>query len=360
MDLKGDLVSGSVLISHQLNEGKHDYKVENVVKYKKEKGTKMFARGDRLMEINGVDLQDITPEKLVEELSRGNPMLTVHKTDSKKEHSKNFPSDEDALLPFSKESTVLNFSWEMTREDENKAEEGGEEKNMTSLEEDICREKNGENTEGGDLLFIQMIKTSISLVRGRGCEPGSPCQCCNGTGCTFNDVVLVAESSRVTFVPQGSTSFRMEKLAKVFLEHVLSHNYLSGICSQKTLVPSPNPKRITIYYYKSNGMDQSFRGMPVVLNLTDSNCFLRCCKEGDKVLLQVETCEMQRLRQISKSDESTLAFVFYMKADRTKQRKFESALHQGWFMSIVNPDLVEMETLDGGREDPSFLFIIQK
>lgn len=47
-------------------------------------------------------------------------------------------------------------------------------------------------------------------------------------------------------------------------------------------------EKITIYYYKSNAMDRTFRGIAVVLNLTGSNCFLRCCKEGDRVLLQVE------------------------------------------------------------------------
>ena len=64
--------------------------------------------------------------------------------------------------------------------------------------------------------------------------------------------------------------------------------------------------------------------------------------------------------QISQSDENALAFVFYMRANRTKQRRFESALHKGWFMCMVNPDLVKMEMPDGEREDPSFLFIIQK
>lgn len=74
----------------------------------------------------------------------------------------------------------------------------------------------------------------------------------------------------------------------------------------------------------------------------------------------LQTCEKQRLKQISKSDESTLSFVFYMKADHSKQRKFESALHRGWFIRMVDTDLVEMGTVDGGKEDEQFLFIIQK
>lgn len=51
-------------------------------------------------------------------------------------------------------------------------------------------------------------------------------------------------------------------------------------------------EKITIYFYKSNGIDRFFRGMPVVLNLTDSNCFLRCCKEGESVHLQVEVINL--------------------------------------------------------------------
>lgn len=39
-------------------------------------------------------------------------------------------------------------------------------------------------------------------------------------------------------------------------------------------------------------MERPFRGVPVVLNFTDSDCFLRCVKIGPKVVLQVEvTCE---------------------------------------------------------------------
>lgn len=82
--------------------------------------------------------------------------------------------------------------------------------------------------------------------------------------------------------------------------------------------------------------------------------------DGHPHVCCLQTCEKQRLKQISKSDKATLSFVFYMKADRSRQRKFESALHLGWFIQIVNTDFVEMGTLDGGTEDHSFLFIIQK
>lgn len=47
-------------------------------------------------------------------------------------------------------------------------------------------------------------------------------------------------------------------------------------------------EKITIYSYRSNSMDRDFRGMPVTLNFTGSNCFLRCCKKEENVLLQLE------------------------------------------------------------------------
>ena len=47
-------------------------------------------------------------------------------------------------------------------------------------------------------------------------------------------------------------------------------------------------EKITIYSYKSSIVDKKEQGIPVVLNFTGSNCFLRCCREGDKVVLQVE------------------------------------------------------------------------
>lgn len=317
------------------------------------------------MQINSIDLEDLTPEELAQMLAEGNPMLTVHKAGRIKEQTKPSPPDEDTLHPVSKESTMLSFNWEMRQEEglENKVErEGGEEKESGAAEEVVSQAQNEE--EERDLLIVTMTKTSISVVRGRGCDGESPCQGCHGTGCTLNDVVVVSESSTVTLVPRGSAIFKQEKLSNVLIEHVDTHRYLRGRCSQRSLYVSPNPEKITIYYYKSTSSlveEGNYRGVPVVLNLTMSNCFLRCCKDGDRVFLQVEECEHQRLRQISKSDESTLAFVFYMKTDKTKQRKFESVLHHGWFIHIVTQsDSVEMATLDGHREDHSFLFVIQK
>ncbi|XP_020493629.2 uncharacterized protein il1fma [Labrus bergylta] len=359
MDHKDSQVKGGVLIVHQILEGKHQYEVENVLKSRK--GEKMFVRkGDKLMHINGVDLQDLTPEDLAEMLAEGNPMLTIHKPSTMKEYTPQPYPAEDTLRPVSKENTVLSFCMEMKREEdleENKAGEKGDDKGDGSDKETCCAE-NGQNGEGGDLLVISMVKTSISVVKGRGCDKNSSCGGCHGTGCTYNDVVVVSESREVVLVPRGG-GFKQLKQANYTIRHVASQQYLRGLCLQNSVYASPNPEKITIYTYKTTYFSWFPKGKPVVLNFTGSNCFLRCCKEGDRVLLRAETCEKQRLKQISKSDENALSFVFFMKSD-SSLLKFESALHSGWFIQIVNSQSVNMATLDGGSEDHSFLFIIQK
>ncbi|TNN52100.1 Interleukin-1 beta [Liparis tanakae] len=360
MDLEDSVVKGGVLIVHHVHDGKHQYKVDNV-KYKRVCDKTFVRRGDRLMQINGLDLQDLTPEELAQLLATDNPMLTVHKASRTKEHTEQVFPAEDTLHPFSKESTVLSFSMEMRREEDLQQSEVGQEAEREEdgdKEEDVCQPENKENGERGDLLIISMKETSISVVNGRGCDSRSPCQGCHGTGCTFNDVVMVSESSKVMLVPRGHGDLCQRKSLNTPIEHFPSQQYLRGLCSHKAIYASPNPEEMTIYYYKSTRFF-TFKGQPVVLNFSNSNCFLQCCKEGDRVFLQVETYEKQKLKKISKNDEGALSFVFYMKAGGTKQRTFESALHGGWFIQIDNTNLVTMATLDEGGGNESFLFIIQ-
>lgn len=68
--------------------------------------------------------------------------------------------------------------------------------------------------------------------------------------------------------------------AKIFqhLNLILNFKFICLLCSEK----------ITIRYYKSNSVDKPYRGMPVVLNFTDTNCFLKCCKTEDGMILQIE------------------------------------------------------------------------
>ncbi|XP_074522608.1 uncharacterized protein LOC141787826 [Halichoeres trimaculatus] len=381
MDQKDSVVKGGVLIVHQVHEGKHQYQVENVMKSKK--GDKMFVRrGDKLMQINGMDLQDLTPEELAEELAGDSPKLTVHKAGVIKEHTWQPSPAEDTIHPVSKENTVLSFYMEMRREEDfeeeleeeleehleenrEEQEEGESENGRTG--DGVCQVDNRENLEGGDMLVISMARTTISVVKGRGCDRNSACGGCYGTGCTYDDVVVVSESKEVVLVPRGGGEggggggggFKQEKQANYSIRHAPSNQYLRGLCSQNIVYASPNPEKITIYSYKSTCFSWFPKGKAVVLNFTGSNCFLRCCKEGERVLLRVEMCEKQRLKQISKTDVNTLSFVFFMKADSSHKR-FESALHRGWFIQIDNSQSVMMAERDGGSEEHLFLFVIQK
>nr|XP_020465632.1 uncharacterized protein LOC109965717 [Monopterus albus] len=343
---EGYPVDGSVLIRHQNHEGKHQYEVENVLEYKT---TKMFVRkGDKLMQINGTDLQDLTPKEVAQILAKPSPWLTVRNVEKIEEHKEQPSPTETTLQPVSKESIMLSFSMKMRRE-EDLVETEVEQEGLGDFD---CQTEDEENGEGKGLFIIAMKKTSITLVKSRGSSSGS-----HGSRYTLNDVVMVTESSTVTLVPRGST-FKQPRPVEASVEHVASQLYLRAICSQKTVYPSTNPERMTIYHYKSNSLSGLFRGMPVVLNFTESNCFLRCCKEGENVLLRVETCEMHRLKQISEDDEIALSFLFYMKSNRSKQMKFESALHRGWFIQITNTD-APVEVGNTERQDHSFFFIIQ-
>lgn len=45
---------------------------------------------------------------------------------------------------------------------------------------------------------------------------------------------------------------------------------------------------ITIYYYKSNILVDLEKGVPVVLNINNSNQFLKCTFRNDKAVLSVD------------------------------------------------------------------------
>lgn len=89
---------------------------------------------------------------------------------------------------------------EMKREEDledNEVGQEGEGWEDEGTEEGVCSAENGKNGEGGGLVIVSFQKTSISVVRGRGCEGECACKDCDGTGCNVNDVVVVAASSRV-------------------------------------------------------------------------------------------------------------------------------------------------------------------
>ena len=52
-------------------------------------------------------------------------------------------------------------------------------------------------------------------------------------------------------------------------------------------------ERMTIHFYKANWTDKNFRGMPVVLNFTDSQSFLKCSRQDEGAILRVEVWSLR-------------------------------------------------------------------
>ncbi|XP_072321394.1 uncharacterized protein [Eucyclogobius newberryi] len=350
-------VEGGVLIVHQFIEEKHHYEVKSVIKNQREAGKKYFLRGDKLRLVNNTKLEDMDPEQLSTILAQGSPMLTVHKTIREKEPVVEKPSEEEVMVPTSKEERLLLFNQEMRRE-EDPGQEPGEDAEQDNLlpteegEEDVCEEE-GEPT---DYLVVSMKKTTISVMVGRGCSE-EPCHECRQTECHYNDIVMVTESSSVTLVPRGGGSLKHVKTKMAEVEHKTTNMFIHSLCSQKRVYMSQTPELINIYYYKTT--QTVTKGLPVVLNFSGSDCFLKCCKSGICVRLYVETCEKQKLKNIALSDQNALAYVFYMKSERTGNITFESARHPGWFIQSSDPNSVEMKP-EGQQEEAFFHIIIQQ
>lgn len=105
-----------------------------------------------------------------------------------KDHLKEPVQSKDAFYPVSKETIALRFQMEMWRIGDKAPQKSGS-RDKEEIKAGGCKTDDPENDEGGDLVIVSMKKTSISVVKGRGFTE---------SGCTVNEVVLVAESSKVT------------------------------------------------------------------------------------------------------------------------------------------------------------------
>ncbi|KAF7688228.1 uncharacterized protein LOC124379633 [Silurus meridionalis] len=109
---------------------------------------------------------------------------------------------------------------------------------------------------------------------------------------------------------------------------------------------------ITIYYYKSS-IDMR-RGVPVALNISNSNQFLKCEFQNGKAVLSVDCCE-NSLDAIYRNDPTTWPFIFYLTHTKDDLRYFESVECKGWFIH-AEANLVCMdEHKDKDPEKFSFL-----
>ncbi|KAJ8282478.1 hypothetical protein COCON_G00049970 [Conger conger] len=364
MDGKVNSVKGGVSVLHKVVQGKHHYEVNRVVKYKDHVAEPFVRQGDKLLKINGQDIENLTPEVFAELLTKGSPMLTVHQPGRETPPEK--CEEQQGMYPFNKKKTIMQLCLEMRREEE--LEEEYEENGGKDGRGHPNNEKeypNGDDLQShsrelDDLLLVSMTKTSISIVKGRGCDAESPCHDCGGTKCNFNDVVMVAKSSELTLVSRGITNLLREKIQEsILIRDFLLDMYIYNL--DRTAIMSrqcqPNAD-ISIYYYKSDSVESDNRGAPVVLNFSGTECFLNCKNQDGKAILSIESCDKIKLKHIVSGDKETWPFVFYMKRNKGDSlHLFESANCPGWFIHSKNEDVAvkRRET-----EEETFFFIIQK
>ncbi|KAK6485498.1 hypothetical protein HHUSO_G11296 [Huso huso] len=352
-------LKGGVAIIHRLVDGKHQYEVEKVVKYIDESMTSSFvSKGDKLLKINGINLEDLNPETFTELLGEGSILLTVHQPSKTQQKAPN----KGVYQPYFKEMVVMNISMEMEREDKTEEEEtaGASDDKDTGASDPVDEGR----CEAEDLLVVSLSETSVTIVRGRGHErpPGTRCSTCHSKNCNLHDAVVLSKASTLTLVSRGCPNLLLESIQdNIIIRSLSSQNYIQqsfpSIVSSRPL-RNPDLANMTIYHYKSDYVDGPFLGTPVVLNFTKSNCFLCCVKDKDKVILKVDACHKEELRHIS-DDLPTWQFVFYMKANADNARRFESAKYRNWFLSEPLKGTVRMKPKEIESEQ-SFFFFIKK
>ncbi|XP_010884778.2 uncharacterized protein LOC105019922 [Esox lucius] len=355
MDIKDSPVKGGVTIIHTEEDGKHHYQVEKVLRFKKGGlgGGAFASHGDMFVKINGLDLEDVAPEEFAKMLAKEHPMLTI--LPASRPPPETCPEGE-VLQPVTKENIMFSFSLEMRREDDmENLEIDGYPPRDDITNENVSAVDDDDDDDDDDLILVAMRNTTISVIRGRGN--------CDGKPCDINEVVMVAESSKITHVSRGMGNLEnVKQWDNTYIENFIDRMYLrSQPTRARKIIPtlSENPEKITIYHYKSDCVDGDFKGVPVVLNFTNSNCFLKCVQDGKRVFLNVEACDKNKLKSIKKDDMDVLPFVFYMKAEGSKTRQFESAVCQGWFIHTSDQFKVVLEKPQT-TADKSFFFIIHK
>ncbi|XP_056590906.1 uncharacterized protein LOC130410322 [Triplophysa dalaica] len=340
----GNSLSGGVTLVHTEQEGKHSYEVMNFISSNKG----FFARGgDKILMVNGEKTEDLAPQEFVNILVEGSPLLTIHHP--RREKTKECLSEE--IRAYKKEPTVMDFSLTMVREEDLHPEGHREEPEPEPDWEEYIKDDNR--------FFVSMTETSLTLVIARGCDPESPCHNCGRTDCQFNEVVVMPERAEIVFNGDLIVN-QIKERNNLFLKSLLLNKYVTPWKEQLLLGDTMSAK-ITIYYYKMNILDRN-SGSPVVLNFTGTNNFFCCTtKEGDnKKMLRVVCHDRSDLKNICADDPEKWSLVFYMSSTLENNRRFESALHRGWFIYIqnVNSDEVEMKERNPYNQT-NFYFVIE-
>ncbi|XP_062384037.1 uncharacterized protein LOC134071375 [Sardina pilchardus] len=303
-------VSGGVGILHRVKDGKHHYEVDTVFNENRQ----FFTRqGDQLLKINDLDMQDLTPREFAELLSSGNPMLRIHHAGV--EHPKKAPEKTGDFWSVFKEDTVLTFSMDM------------------AVEPDLQGESDGCDQDELEVgLLVELLGPCVEMVLGRGGGHGESCQDC---------VVVMSKAARVEAVLpcfKRTKEEQTEAIKNAFTEGKVEDNMFLSYRTTKASLTTTK-KKITIYYYRPRPTDEQHKGRPVVLNFTGTKKFLQCSRTDDGVHLSVVECEKD-LESICISDQE-MAFVFFMKEERSDVRTFESANCEGRFIEATSPRTVD-------------------
>ncbi|KAK3509886.1 hypothetical protein QTP70_018500 [Hemibagrus guttatus] len=117
---------------------------------------------------------------------------------------------------------------------------------------------------------------------------------------------------------------------------------------------------ITIYYYQTNMMEDLGRGVPVVLNISGTEKFLKCTLISEKAVLSIECSEKERLAFITKNDPDTWPYVFYLSGTKDDCRRFESAECRGWFIHTESDSVCMAEQKDKDKDSEKYSFLIMR
>ncbi|KAK9966678.1 hypothetical protein ABG768_003775 [Culter alburnus] len=348
MAAEGSPVSGGVTLIHTECEGKHSYEVKGFLNQNKGMFT---SKGDKLLMINNTNVEDLTPKAFADLLVEGPPLLTIHHPCITKTEE----CESEELRVNKKEPTVISFSLMMVRESELEAcadQEPEKEWEDWDIEDDCCND--------GNLLIVSMADTSFSMVVARGCDPDNPCNNCGKTNCQFNEVVVLPTKTEIT----SNSSKNLQKLNEMnnlFMKSFIGEKYVSACLSKHRIyLNNTMSEPITIYSYAK----KNYPGFPVVLNFTNTENFFSCTTKQDNTkILTVVQYRKNDLKTICPDDPQKWSLVFYMSAGLDNNRRFESALHRGWFIYTKNVEKCEVDmncvAQSGYEESKTFFVIIQ-
>ncbi|KAG7315339.1 hypothetical protein KOW79_021427 [Hemibagrus wyckioides] len=205
-------------------------------------------------------------------------------------------------------------------------------------------------TENISLNILGMVKKGGSVI----VSEVSDCKII----CTLGECVLDGPHHEL----RGIGAFKKDKESQVLIQS-LQNTPISpeNIKPRRRGACMPKPTSdITIYYYQTNMMEDLGKGIPVVLNISNTNQFLKCTFISEKAVLSLECLEKERLDFITTDNSDTWPFVFYLSGMKDNCRCFESAQCRGWFIRTEFDSVCMAEHKDKDKEPEKYAFIIMR